>query len=96
MQDPNRGAFSVVLPIVPSRHLYPDGTHSAIGSPFCPEPDDSTVPFPVVLNHSSADSAPLPPKYPPGMLTCELAPPKPAAFPSARPSGPATPSVTFA
>src|SRR6185437_8971529 len=81
--------------IFPSRQLCPDGTHNDIGSPLDPDPDDSRLPWPVVLNHSSADSAPVPAKYPPGMLTCELVPLKVAAVPSGNPVGPAAPRVTF-
>ena len=96
VQIPKSGGFSVVLPIFPSRQLCPEGTHNDIGSPLDPDPDDSRVPCPVVLNHSSADSAPLPAKYPPGMVTCELVPLKVAAVPSGNPVGPAAPSVTLA
>src|SRR5689334_16131298 len=96
-QAPKTGASSVVLPTVPSRHLgEPEVMASPIGSPLVPPLDDSRVPDPVVLNHSSADSAPVPAKYPPGMVTCELVPPKLAAFPSEKPSGPAAPRVTLA
>src|SRR5579862_8924842 len=37
--------------------------------PLCGVLADSSVPLPVVLNHSSTDSAPVPVKYPPGTLT---------------------------
>ena len=63
--------------------------------PVGPEADDSSVPVLVVLNHTSADSAPVPPKYPPGMAICELVPLKVAEVPSGKPVGPAAPRVTF-
>ena len=67
-QPPKAGEFTTVLPAIPSRHVLPEGTSSDMGSPFCPEADDSRVPCPVVRNHSSAVSAPVPAKYPPGMV----------------------------
>ena len=86
-----------MLPTVPSRHLVaPEVMASPIGSPLVPPLDDSSVPGPLVLNHSSADSAPVPAKYPPGTVTCEPVPPKLAAFPPEMLSGPAAPSVTLA
>src|SRR5690242_21106162 len=96
-QAPKTGISSAALPAVASRHLVePELMASPIGSPLVPPLEDSRVPDPVVLNHSSADSAPVPAKYPPGMVTWELVPPKLAAFPPVMPSGPAVPRVTLA
>src|SRR6266567_7480173 len=90
-------SFSSMPAIDASMHWESLEIHSAIGSPPVWEVlDDSRVPDPVVRNHSSADSAPVPPKYPPGMLTCELVPLKLAAVPSGKPVGPAAPRVTLA
>src|ERR1700677_380608 len=59
---------AAVLPTCPSRQPL-ELTHNVSGSPPVPVPDDRSVAPPLVaLNHSSADSAPVPAKYPPGML----------------------------
>jgi hypothetical protein len=83
--------------IVPSTQPL-ELTQSVGGFPPLPVPVENRVPALVALYHSSTDSPapPVPAKYPPGMLICEPLPVKPAAVPSGKPVGPATPSVTLA